>query len=386
MKSSIIYVNFAPYENAGAILNFLVDNFNCVALFSFNFHHLGKKGKFNKLIIFQKGEIVNTKNLFDFQVPERLIFLFLPIRSAIILVQIGFYAMYLKFKYGKFHNYFTVNAFTAWVGTVLKSVGLVNKTIFWVWDYYPPYHKNKTVVFMRGLYRQFDKWATKSDMLIFLNTRVVKLRKEINSITKNDEYKIIPVGTTNKSVGKIRTFKTDSKIKLVFLGVVKKSQGLDLIFDNSDQLNSTFPDLEIDVIGGGPDLEYFMDRGERSALQVNFHGYLHDKDIDRLLRKSHIGIATYIPSRDNVSYYGDPSKIKRYLSFDLPVITTNVFEFSKELKKANAGILVNYHKPNELIDAIHTILTNYALYKKGSRLLNQKYYYKNLYPEMFKPF
>lgn len=385
-KKSIIYVNFAPYENSGNILDYFKDNFKHVALFSFNFHHLGKKGKYNKLKVYTHRKGIDTKNLFDFQVPEKFIFLFLPIRSLFIMLQIVFYTFYLKYRYGNFYYYFTVNAFTAWVGNILKRFGFVKKTIFWVWDYYPPFHESKVIVFMRSLYWQFDKWATKSDMLIFLSSRVAKLRKEIGVLTKNDKYKIIPIGTTNVSGGKVGNLKPDSKIKLVFLGVVKKNQGLDLIFNCSDKLAASFPNLEIDIIGGGPDLEYFKRREEKSSLKVNYHGYLLDMDIDEILKKSHIGIATYIPSQENVSYYGDPSKIKRYLSFDLPVITTNVFEFSKELKRTNAGLLVNYYKMSELIGAIHKIINNYEFYKKGSRLLSQRYYYKNLYLKMFTPY
>jgi glycosyltransferase involved in cell wall biosynthesis len=297
-----------------------------------------------------------------------------------------FYSFYLKYKYGKFHYYFTVNAFTAWVGNILKSIGFVNKTIFWVWDYYPPFHQSKTVVLMRSLYWQFDKLATNSDVLIFLNRRITKLRKEIGVLSKKDKHKIIPIGTTNNLVRVARNLKQTSKIKLVFLGVVKKSQGLDLVFDNSKELAAAFPNLEVNIIGGGPDLEYFKSRLEKTSLKINFYGYLLDKDVNKILKKSHIGLAPYVPSQENASYYGDPSKIKKYISFDLPVITTNVFEFSKELKRANAGVLIDHNKKKELVSSIHQIINNYKSYRKNARLLNQRYYYKKLYPKMFTPY
>lgn len=384
-KESIIYVNFAPYENAGGILDYFKDNFKYVALFSFNFHHLGKKGKYNKLKIYQKGVKIDSKNLIDFQVPEKLIFLFLPFRSLFIFLQITFYTFYLKYKFGTFENYFTVNAFTAWVGNLLKKAGFVNKTIFWVWDYYPPFHESKIIVLMRGLYWQFDKWATKSDMLIFLSSRVAKLRKDIGVLSENDRYKIIPVGTTNIVTEKLRKLRRGSKIKIVFFGVIKKNQGLDLIFNYSNELKKSFPKLEIDIIGAGPDLKYFKNRGTKSNLKIKYHGYLLECDIDKIVKRNHIGIAPYIPSIENEAFYGDPSKIKRYLSFGLPVITTNAFEFSKEIKKTNAGILIKYNK-RDLINAINKVIDKYAFYQKGSRKLGKTYYYKNLYPKMFTPY
>ncbi|MEK7550216.1 MAG: glycosyltransferase [Patescibacteria group bacterium] len=384
-EKTIIYVNFAPYENAGGILDFLKKKFKYVALFSFSFHRLNKRLENNKLKVYFSGKKVDSKNLFDFQVPEKLIFLFLPIRSILIFLQIIFYTIYLTYTYGGFENYFTVNAFTAWTGNILKKTGFVKKTIFWVYDYYPPFHENKTIVFMRWLYWQFDKWATKSDMLVFLNSRIVKLRKEIGVLSDRDRYKIIPIGTTNKSKRGSRNLKPNSKIKLVFLGVMKKSQGLNLIFECSNQIATTFPNLEINIIGDGPDLEYFKSNGEKTNLKIKYHGYPSDNDIDEILGKSHIGIATYIPNQENVSYYGDPSKIKGYLSFGLPVITTNVFEFSKEIKSFNAGVLIGYKKEN-MIKAITKIVNNYSFYRSGAKKLAKKYYYKNLYPNMFKPY
>lgn len=382
---SIIYVNFAPYENAGGILDFFKDNFKTIALFSFNFHHLGKKGKYNRLKIYSKGKKVNSKNLFDFQVPEKLIFLFLPFRSLFIFLQITFYTFYLTRKYGEFEDYFSVNAFTAWVGIILKKAGYVNKTIFWVWDYYPPFHENKIIVFMRSLYWQFDKWATKSDMLIFLSNRVAKLRKDIGVLTSKDRYKIIPVGTTNMVNEKLKKIERNTKIRMVFFGVIKKNQGLDLIFDSSSELASAFPNLEIDIIGAGPELKYFKTRSLKSKLKINYYGYLLDDDIDKIVKRNHIGIAPYIPSIENEAFYGDPSKIKRYLSFGLPVITTNAFEFSKEIKKTNAGILISY-KNKDLVTAINKIINKYTFYQKGARKLGKIYYYKNLYPKMFTPY
>lgn len=129
-------------------------------------------------------------------------------------------------------------------------------------------------------------------------------------------------------------------------------------------------------------MEYFKKRGEKSNLKVKYHGYLLDSDIDKIVKLSHIGMAPYIPSIENEAYYGDPSKIKKYLSFALPVITTNAFEFSKEIKRANAGILIGYKKA-DLVNAIKKITNRYNFYQKGAGNLGKKYYYKNLYPNMF---
>jgi glycosyltransferase involved in cell wall biosynthesis len=383
-KDSIIYVNFSPYENAGKVFDYLLEKFSLVALFSFSFHRLKNKKGANKLRIYCKGKLIETKSLFDYQFPEKLIFVFLPIRSGFIFLQILFYATYLRIKYGQFQYYFTVNAFTAWTGNILKKLGIVKKTIFWVWDYYPLFHQSLIIATARWTYWQFDKLATKSNTLIFLNERIAQLRKEVGELDKNIHYKIIPIGTNiREGVRKLRISKS-KMLNFVFMGVVKKSQGLDLLFNNSEELLKEFPKICIHVVGAGPDLNYFKKRAISSPLKVIFHEYLEDEKCDRILKKCDIGIATYIPGKDNVSYYGDPSKIKQYLSFGLPVITTDVFDFSREIKNSQAGIIINYDNPQELVKALRKIITKYTFYSNNAISLAKKYSYRKIYPEFFR--
>ena len=380
--SSIVYVNFAPYENAGKILDYLIENFELVSLFSFNFHRLGKKRDQNKLIVYRNGNVINSKDLFDFKVPEKLIFFLLPIRSTLIFFQLLFYNTYLHFKYGKANYFFSVNAFTSWVGNVLKSFGFVDKTIFWVWDYYPPKHPRKIIIFMRWLYWRFDKMATKSDILVFLNKRVANLHRSMGILQKTTVYKIIPIGTSpsfsKRNINKAKL----KRLNIAFVGVIKKSQGLDIIFNNSKLYNKLSFKIKLDIIGAGPEFAYYKELANKTEYECHFHGYISDKQIDRILKKSHVGIAPYVPSKNNVAYFGDPSKIKQYLSSGLPVITTNVFEFSKEIKAHTAGIIINYNA-QDLLKALRKITKSYPKYSGGAYNLAKKYSYKKIYSTFF---
>jgi hypothetical protein len=85
-----------------------------------------------------------------------------------------------------------------------------------------------------------------------------------------------------------------------------------------------------------------------------------------------------------VSYYGDPAKVKKYLEFNLPIIMTDVFEFSKDLRKSNSGIVINYGNSTQLIEAIKEISKYYSKYCRNVMKLRSKFYYKSLYPKMFK--
>ncbi len=380
-NETIIYVNFSPYENAGRILDYLLETFETVILFSFNFHKLGKKQKSSKIITYRNNQILSTHTLFQLplDIPGSMVFILLPIRSAIIAVQVLWHSYFLKRRFSHIEYYFTVNAFTAWLGIVLKRLKTVNKTIFWVWDYYPPLHGSKIINLMRWLYWQYDKASIVSDKLVFLNQRLLDLRKDIGILPQSATYPIIPIGTKPQSV----SHKTPQTIVLGLLGVQKKSQGLDLLFDNAELLTKTFPSMRLEVIGAGPDEQYFHKRAKETVLPTTFYGFLpQDKEIEKIISDWSIGIAPYVPEEGNVVYYTDPSKIKYYFSYGVPVITTRVFRFSEEIEKNEAGIIINYDI-NEFIDAIKKILSDYTTYSKNAKEVGNKYYYKKLYPEMF---
>ena len=172
---SILYVNYSPYENAGYILDFLTLNYRYVFLYSVGFHDLGENRSKNVLNVYENGRLISKRWYFHLKIQRGLEYLFVPVRSVINLIQIFVVAKYLKAKYGKIDNYFSVNAFTAWVGLFLRGKGYVNRTVFWVWDYYPLKHTSSIVVFMRWLYWQFDRIAMYSDDIVFLNQRLLKL-------------------------------------------------------------------------------------------------------------------------------------------------------------------------------------------------------------------
>lgn len=383
-RKSIIYVNYSPYENSGKILDFILNNFDNVFLFSVGFHNLKNKKSYNKLIIYKNGKVKREYLLFYIPIIQKFVFLLLPIRSIILFVEIFIYSMYLKRKYKKIDAYFTVNAFTAWIGNVMKGFGIVDKTVFWVWDYYPPIHENKIIMFMRYIYWQFDKISSYSDNVAFVNKRLLELRKNLGIYNSDTEYPIIPIGTDKIKIKISNKKKNNGKLFFGFIGVLKKSQGLEIIFNNAAALKKEFGDIQYEIVGSGPDEDYLKERAAKSGIVTTFYGYLEEDFLNEVLGRCAIGVAAYKPEASNVSQYGDPGKIKLYLSLGIPVITTNILEFAKEIDKSKAGLIVNYNNKKELVAAVKKIMAKHSEYSRNAYLLSQKYYYKKIYPQMFK--
>lgn len=379
-QGNIVYTNYSPYENSGKILDYLLENFTHVFHFSIGFHNLKNKKNYNRLLIFKNGKLKKEIKLFQLPVPQSLVFILLPIRSIINFLQVVGYTMWLKKKYRKIDIYFTVNAFIAWIGNLLRSLDVVEKTVFWVWDYYPPIHENKIIMLLRYIYWQFDKISSYSDKIAFVNHRLLNLRKDLGIYDRDVSHPIIPIATDKIPYRKKNGIK---KVIFAFIGVLKRNQGPGIVFEHSQELKKHIKNFSYEVIGSGPDEGFLKNAAKETRVPTKFYGYMEGESFNHILDKCTIGIATYIPDSSNVSYYGDPGKIKRYICLGLPVIGTDVLEFSEEIAKSKAGVIVDYDDSKAFVAATKKIMANYSFYSKNAHRLSQKYYYKKIYPEMF---
>jgi len=65
------------------------------------------------------------------------------------------------------------------------------------------------------------------------------------------------------------------------------------------------------------------------------------------------------------------------------VISTGVFEFSREIEKSRAGIIITYGQPEALVRAVNSIMNSYASYRKNALHLAGKYRWDLIYPKLF---
>lgn len=379
-RQSIIYINFAPYDNAGRILDYLVQNFSFVLHFSYDHLRL-KKGRRSKLTLYKNGKIVFSKNLIWLRTHPTLLFPSLPFVAIAIILQTIWHTFIHHKEVGRFDYYLTVNAFTAWAGNILRFLKLVEKTIYWVWDYFPPTHPDIRLRIARWAYWKFDKPSrTLSSKIVFLNSHLESARKEKNGLSKIIKYPIIPIGTNPVS----NNLKLSENIIIGHLGMLKRSQGLDLLFDSLKILQKLFPKIKVEIIGSGPEENHFRKRAKKFANIIKFHGYIEkDDDVDKIMRKWSVGIATYAPIPWSEHYWTDPSKIKAYINQGLPVITTNVPKFAQEIENSKAGIVIDYNSDQEFVNAVVKIIKNKKDFANNALRLAEKYNYKKLYPKLF---
>lgn len=372
--SSMVYVNFSPYDNAGRILDYLKKTFPTLIHFSYDHLRLQKGRRTNILTIYRNAKPVLTKKLIPLRTPELLRFISLPAVALLILFQTYYHCRKAKKMYGPIEWYLTVNAYTAWVGNVLKSLGVVKKTIFWVWDYFPSGFPDWRIRLLRWVYWKFDRPAiTSSSIVACISKKLIRIRN-ISS------YRIIPIGTNPIT----KLHQNTKRLIVGLMGMLKTSQGIDFIADTMPELIRRYKNVTVEFIGSGPEELYFKHRMKRYHDHVRWYGYVtSEKEIDRIMRRWSIGLAPYNPTKSNESYWTDPSKIKAYISQGVPVITTNVPSFAKEVEQSGAGIIIRYGNTEAFLAAVQMIRSNQSTYRRNALKLAKQYSYQTLYPSFF---
>jgi len=378
-RRSIIYVNFSPYDNAGHILDFLLTHFDTVIHFSFDHLRLQNGRRTNLLTVYNKGEIFEKRDLLPLRTPPWLRFPSLPAVAILIFHQTWWHSRRLNRQLGTPDYYLSVNAYTACIGNFLRNWKHVKRTVFWVWDYYPKGYPDWKMRLIRSIYWRFDKpGLTQSDIIVAISKKLITLRYKLGVLPLNKTYKIIPIGTDP-----IDRVSKKGTCVIGFLGMLKISSGLDLLIDSLTAIKKKYPKAKVEIIGSGPDEQYFRARTRRFGNTITFHGFIDSNDdVKNKMKNWTIGIATYLPHKSNESQWTDPSKIKAYLSAGVPVVTTHVPQFAREIKKHNAGMVIDYQK-NELLRAITTIEKMKNVYARNALALSKKFSYHKLYKHFF---
>lgn len=375
--SSIIYINFSQYDNTGRILDYLLETFEIVLHFSFDHLRLKHGRKTNILTIYKQGIKSKTINMYSLRVPPSLQFPSLPLVALLMIFQTIWHTLKHVSALGIRPIFFTVNAYPALIGILMKKLCIVTKVYFWVWDYYPPGYPDWHMRIIRSVYIWFDTLALYfADKLIFPNRRQFKLRNTIKKI--RNHLSIIPLGASKPA-----TYKNTTSNIIGFMGMLKESQGIELALSTFDLIHSHCPTVTIEIVGSGPMEDILRARAKSYGKHIRFYGFIEDQNtLNAIIKRWFAGLAVYKPTLSNESCWGDPSKIKTYLSQGVPIITTNVTEYGAKARKYGFGLTIPYDGKH-LAQAVKTLHINQRVFRKKALSYAFSFYYRNVYTPMF---
>jgi len=259
-------------------------------------------------------------------------------------------------KLGKKTDLFIgMNCLVTTIGILLRFFGRVQKVIYFTADYSGRRFQNSL---LNKIYDSFDLFsARRSDMVWNVSGKIQTLRWKQN-VPKNRTL-VVPNTVDFDFIPHSNGSSVKRRNNLVYVGGLNEGYGLEEFVDLLPWILKTFPDIQIDIIGGGA-LEGLI-REKASQLgcveRVHFHGYMpYDKAL-AFLAQSSIGFAPYAADLDSEHYlrYCDPSKVKAYMACGCTVIVRNVPELAGKIAAKGAGWV--YETKEELQQALHDVLS-----------------------------
>lgn len=284
----------------------------------------------------------------------------------------------------KFDLYVGVDCLNAFAGLILRKMRIVRCVIFYVIDYVPMRFTNPIE---NAIYHVIDRICIFSCDFVWNLSRRMFLKREKQGVARERNLHV-PVGIDTKAINVyLRSLKTHAPVdrKLIYLGAIERYKGVQLAVEAMPYIVKNVPNAKLIVIGGGSLLENLKAFVKKEGLErnVDFLGPIPYNKVLKIYAQGGIGVAPFAP--DFTSIYADPTKVKEYLAFGLPVIVTSVPDIAHEIKKYRAGLVINYSK-EEFIEAAQKLLLNNDLFyecKMNSVKLGSKFDWNKIYDEAF---
>jgi len=287
--------------------------------------------------------------------------------------------------------YIGYNNLNAFSGIILKKLGQVSKTIYYVIDYMPRRFNNK---FLNYLYHKIDQFCVKyTDETWSLNEIAMNnARKKYFNFNAYQEgfsvQKEISMGFWKERI-KLKEFDEINKKQIAFLGNISEGQGTQFVLKALPEVIKKIPDVKLVVIGSGE----YLDTLKKLAVELNiqnnveFTGFVKDlKDIEKILINSALAIAIYKEGNleTNLPYYTDPGKIKNYLGCGLPILLSIVPPIAKDLEKNNCGLIIG-NNPLKISEKIIELFSNEAklkFYRENVLIFKDQFDWENIFAEI----
>jgi glycosyltransferase involved in cell wall biosynthesis len=318
----------------------------------------------------ERGKLINTIRLKPRTFISIIDYMLDAISTLIFLIK----------KREKFDLYIGADCLNAFIGILLRKMGLTNVVIYYSIDYVPNRFKNSL---LNSIYHLLDILvAKKSDFTWNVSPRMgeIRAKKASNSLSRQI---VVPVPINLEEM--VSVISNEKNIySMIYAGSLREEAGLELAIEALPSLKTKFPNLKLTIIGEGPLLEYYRRLVKEKNLdnEVTFLRYIESRsEFIRYVLVQGIGLVIYKPLKNNFYKYADVGKAKIYAACGLPIIITKGPYTADEVYKAGAGIVINYDV-EEFKKAITILLSSkkvYETYSKNALRYAKMFSYDNVY-------
>ncbi len=264
---------------------------------------------------------------------------------------------------------------------IFRKIGLIKRLIFYVIDYVPVRFPNKLKNF---IYHFIDRQCCyQVDYIWNLSSRMQEGRKQKGiNLSRCAPSHIVPMGVDLSRINPLPIEKIERNT-IVYMGAFLHKQGIQLVLSVLPEVRQKIPNIKFIIIGIG---EYESEirrliRDLNIEESVEIKGYIKEHtELEKILCKCAIGMATYRTDEDSFSYYADPGKVKVYLGCGLPVIITKFPLIAYEIERENAGFAIQYDEI-QLKESLIRLLSDdnlYAIMRNNAVKLSKRYNWYNI--------
>jgi glycosyltransferase involved in cell wall biosynthesis len=247
------------------------------------------------------------------------------------------------------------------------------------------------------IFNKLKKMVLRNASKVIVVSNDIK-RKAINTIDKNLEIEVIPMGVDSKL---FNPNKRDLRIKdkyeikgpfLLFVGRLVEKKGPEYLIRAMEKVLKKFPKAKLLIIGEGTLEERLVKLTDSLNLQKNIHftGPISNYELPSYYATADIFIGPSIRTKDGDTEGLGLTFVEASFSGCIP-IGTNVGGISDVIKNQESGFIVEEKNPKALAASITKILNNKSLEKSlrdRTRSLTLSHFdwsvIKNKYSEIYK--
>ena len=141
--------------------------------------------------------------------------------------------------------------------------------------------------------------------------------------------------------------------RLLFVGRLAAVKGLPILLESLAKLVSTYPELELTVVGDGPDRTALEERTATLGLtsQVKFVGYQSQAEVRQHLQQTDVFVMASFAE-------GVPVVLMEALAAGVPVVATQIAGVGELVENGVSGYLVPPGDAESLADQIRSLVAN----------------------------
>ena len=255
---------------------------------------------------------------------------------------------------------------TCIAGLLARSLGKVEKVVYWVGDYYPVAGSYDHRI-VNTIYQIIERYIVRHADRVWY---IVKSLYDVHALPDGSRMTSAPediVTCLYSAYPDVYSLWTPERLHhFMYIGSILKNQGLDVILPAIVEARKFFPDIFLDVVGTGPYEEEVREMAQRLNISdcVKFHGFVQDENrIHQIAARSSAGFALYHPSLVRHAYYTVNSKVFVYIGCGTPVIINKGAGSFDYVMDGKSGVCVEY-QVDSIVKGMQTICANVEEHKK----------------------